>query len=289
MNEKKAGEIENSHQVPPPRWRGGNWSARRQQETEAASVAAASAEAQPWRGGRWSAHYFQQASAAAEVQPAAAAAANVGQLHQVTYGRFPLLAYADDDFAVQVHIEGQRTLTTFQASQCLFSAYHTHCPQLAASLAGHEGYAVVPIYINAMEVTAENMAAMFALPQNGGFGCDVQSLVTGKAFHGEPAKAACCREIYEEIGLAVTECTRVHREGKFSFFTSELSSRPPRQQAAAAGTEDVNNRICCVPIVADPTVLFARRRVQCGDQAGRAVAVIPLADYCRLLAAYNSR
>lgn len=249
------------------------------------------AAAQSWRGGRWSAHNFQQASAAAEVQPAAAAAAaaNVGQLHQVTDGRFPLLAYADDDFAVQVHIEGQRTLTTFQASQCLLSACHTRCPQLVASLGRLEGYAVVPIYLNAMEPTAENMAAMFVLPQDGGFGCDAQSMVTGKAFHGEAAKAACCREVHEEIGLAVTECTRVHREGHFSFFTSELSSRPPRPQAAAAGTENWNNRICCVPIVADPTVLLARRRVQCGDQAGRAVAVIRLADYCRLLAAYNSR
>jgi hypothetical protein len=259
-------------------------------QCERAEMAASSAEQGAAAQCERSEMAVSSAEQGVEVQAVAAAAvANVGQLNYALFGEFPLLAYADDDFAVQVHIEGQRTLTTFQASQCLFSAHHVRCPQLAASLDGREGYAVVPIYLNAMETTAENMAAMFVLPQDGGFGCDTQSMVTGKAFQGEAAKAACCREIYEEIGLAVTECTLVHREGKFSFFASELSSERPRSQAAAAGIENRNNRICCVPIVADPTVLLGRRRVHSEDQAGRAVAVIRLADYCRLLAAYNSR
>jgi hypothetical protein len=201
-----------------------------------------------------------------------------------------LLKFQGDDFEVIVHCEGSEVLQTFQASQCTFSSYHTRCDEFAARLVGIEGYVVIPIYPKkGVTFDMANANKMFLDLKRGGLGCDAQSMVTGKAHIDEEAEDACRREVFEEIGLEVVRCTETGVDGVHSYFACELSSTPAGRIEASQAKEDYNNRICCVPIVADPRDVLRRHRTKSGDTAGIAVGVIRMSDYTRLLTAYNSR
>ena len=215
------------------------------------------------------------------------------QFRELTKGRYPLLKFQGDDFEVIVHCEGSEVLQTFMASQCTFSSYHTRCTEIAGRLAGREGYyVVIPIYPKkGVPFDMAKASRIFLDSKRGGLGCDMQSMVTGTAHIGEEAKEACCREVFEEIGLTVTECVKIGTQGEYSYFMCDMSSNPAACSEGSDEKENENlkNRIGCVSVVRDPRDVLRRHRTKSGDMAGIAVGVIRMSDYIRLLAAYNSR
>jgi hypothetical protein len=226
------------------------------------------------------------------------------------HGACPLLWVSNREIKGWLHIEGHPSLYEHDIGNDVFSSHYFSYDRFIQSVIPMcnlpvQLYVVLPLRSRKYQVASESETAdfkmLFGPPHKGGLSCEIAPFLTGKQdlIDGEleSPSDACKREHGEEIGLDTASIIPL-TEGPIgiqkwdrpehvscSFFLSILDSNPPKTRVGK-NESDKTTRICCIPLVTDPSIVLQRKRTLPGKE-GYAVLVLKLRDYIRYLVSFH--